>query len=141
MLVHRENSMLIPDSVLELLRDHDAIKRLATIARDGTTSFVKIKTLKAPEPNVLVFALTDARHLDKELVRHMDAGRLVSILCSLARGDREVAFQIVCSVREFQTAGPLYDKFLDELQARSVDLEGVWVLEPVEVIDSSTSDL
>jgi hypothetical protein len=133
--------MLLPDSLVELLRDRNTIKTLATLARDGTTSLVNIKALKAPEPNVIVFALTDARHLDKELVRHMDAGNLVSILCSVAKGDREVAFQIVCSVCEFQTAGPLYDKFLDELQARSVDLEGVWVLRPVEVIDRSTSDL
>jgi hypothetical protein len=133
--------MLLPDGVIGLLRDRNAIKTLATIARDGATSLTNIKSLKAPEPHVIVFALTDAKPVDEELVRHMEAGSLVSVLCSLAKGDREVAFQVVCSVREFQTAGPLYDKFLDELRARSVDLEGVWVLEPVDVIDRSTSVL
>lgn len=122
-----------------LLRDRNAIKTLATIAHNGTASLTNIKAIKAPEPNVIVFALTNARQVDTELTRHMDAGVLISILCSLAKGDREVAFQIVCGVREFQTAGPLYDKFVDELRARSVDLEGVWVLEPVDVIDRSTS--
>jgi hypothetical protein len=133
--------MLLPDGVIGLLRDRNAIKTLATIARDGTASLTIIKALKAPEPHVIVFALIDAKLVDEELVRHMEAGSLVSVLCSLAKGDREVAFQVVCSVREFQTAGPLYDKFLDELRARSVDLEGVWVLEPVDVIDRSTSAL
>ena len=133
--------MLLPDSVIKLLKDRNTIKSLATTARDGTTSLTNVQALKAPEPNVIVFALTDAKHSDKELVRHMDTGSLVSILCFVAKRDRKIAFQIVCSVREFQTAGPLYDKFLDELRARSVDLEGVWVLEPVEIIDRSTSDL
>ena len=130
--------MLLPDSIIGLLRDDKTVKTLATVAHDGTTSLTLIKALKAPEPNVLVLAFTDAKRLDQELVHHMEAGSLVSILCSLAKGDREIAFQVACSVREFQTAGPLYDKFLDELRARSVDLEGVWVLDPVDVIDRST---
>ena len=133
--------MLLPNSVMELLRDCKAIKTLATIAHDGTASLWSIKVIKAPEPNVIVFALTDAQQLHRDLVHSMNAGRLISILCSLAEANYEVAFQIVCRVQEFQTAGPLYDKFLDELRARSTDLEGVWVLEPIDVIDRSPSDL
>jgi hypothetical protein len=129
----------LPDDVMGLLNDRDAFKTLATIADDGTTSLVAVKAVRAPEPNVIVLAQTAAKQLDSELLRHMDTGSLVSILCVSARGEREVAYQILCSVREFQTAGPLYEKFLDELRARTVDLTGVWVLDPVDIVDRSAS--
>lgn len=131
--------MDLPDDVMGLLNDRDAVKTLATIADDGTTSLVAVKAVRAPEPNVIVLAQTAAKQLDGELLRHMDTGSLVSILCVSARGELQVAYQIICSVREFQTAGPLYEKFLDELRARTVDLKGVWVLEPVDVVDRSAS--
>jgi len=131
--------MDLPDDVMELLNDRDAVKTLATIAHDGTTSLAAVKAIRAPEPNVIVFAQTAAKQLDSELLRHMDNGSLVSILCVSARGELQVAYQIICSVREFQTAGPLYEKFLDELRARYVDLDGVWVLNPVDVVDRSVS--
>ena len=131
--------MDLPDDVMALLNDRDAVKTLATIAEDGSTSLVAVKAVKAPEPSIIVLAQTVAKQLDSELLRHMDTGSLVSILCVSARGELEVAYQIICSVKEFQTAGPLYEKFLDELRARTVDLDGAWVLEPVDVIDRSAS--
>ena len=131
--------MDLPDDVMGLLNDHDAVKTLATVADNGTTSLVAVKAVRAPEPNVIVLALAAAKQLDSELLRHMDTGSLVSILCVSARGELQIAYQIICSVREFQTAGPLYEKFLDELRARYVDLDGVWVLEPVDVVDRSAS--
>jgi hypothetical protein len=131
--------MDLPDDVMALLNDQDAVKTLATIAEDGSTSLVAVKAVKAPEPSVIVLAQTVTKQLDSELLRHMDTGSLVSILCVSARGELEVAYQIICSVKEFQTTGPLYEKFLDELRARTVDLDGAWVLEPVDVIDRSAS--
>lgn len=131
--------MDLPDDAIGLLNDHDTVKTLATIADDGTMSLVAIKAVRAPEPNVVVLAQVMAKQLYSELLRHMDTGSLMSILCLSARGERQVAYQIICSVREFQTAGPLYEKFLDELRARYVDLDGVWVLDPVDIVDRSAS--
>jgi hypothetical protein len=129
--------MDLPDDVMALLNDRDAVKTLATIAEDGSTSLVAVKAIRAPEPSVIVLAQTVTKQLDSDLLHHMDTGSLVSILCVSARGELQVAYQIICSVKEFQTAGPLYEKFLDELRARTVDLDGAWVLEPVDVIDRS----
>ena len=131
--------MDLPDDVMELLNNREAVKTLATIADDGTTSLVAVKAVKAPEPNVIVLAQVMAKQLYSELLHHMETGSLVSILCISARGERQVEYQIICSVREFQTAGPLYEKFLDELRARYVDLDGVWVLDPVDIVDRSAS--
>jgi hypothetical protein len=131
--------MDLPENVIELLNDRDAVKTLTTTDDDGTTSVVNLTAIKAPKPNVIELAEVGAKQLNKELLRYMDAGGLVSILCRSAQKEDRLAYQIVCRVREFQTSGPLYEKFLDELRARYVDLDGVWVLEPVDVVNRSRS--
>lgn len=131
--------MDLPNDVMELLNDREAVKTLATIADDGTTSLLAVKAVRAPEPSVIVLAQVKAKQLYSELLHHMETGRLASILCLSAREERQVAYQIICSVREFQSAGPLYEKFLDELRARYVDLDGVWVFDPVDIVDRSAS--
>ncbi|MGA3199446.1 MAG: hypothetical protein ABSD89_08580 [Halobacteriota archaeon] len=129
--------MDLPDEAVRLLNDRSAVKTLATTAFDGTVSLVNIRGVKAPEPNIIVLAQPGGAQFDQELLRHMETSTLVSILCVSASREREIAYQIICSVTEFQTAGPLYEKFLDELRARTVDLKGVWVLEPADVVDRS----
>ncbi|MFZ0926541.1 MAG: hypothetical protein WCE82_04880 [Halobacteriota archaeon] len=131
--------MDLPDEAVRLLNDRSAVKTLATTALDGTVSLVNIRGVKAPEPNIIVLAQPGGAQFDQELLRHMETSTLVSILCVSASGEREIAYQVICSVIEFQTAGPLYEKFLDELRARTIDLKGVWVLEPADVVDRSFS--
>ena len=131
--------MDLPDEPVRLLNDRSAAKTLATTALDGTVNLLNIRDVKAPEPNIIVLAQPGEAEIDQELWRHLATSGLVSILCVLVSGKREIAYQVICSVREFQTAGPLYEKFLDELRARTVDLKGVWVLEPVDVVDRSFS--
>ena len=127
--------MDLPDEAMRLLNDRTATTTLATTALDGTISLVSIRGVKAPEANIIVLAQSGGAQIDQELMRHMENSSLVSILCVSTSGEREIAYQVICSVIEFQTAGPLYEKFLDELQARTVDLKGVWVLEPADVLD------
>jgi hypothetical protein len=131
--------MDLPDEAVRLLNDRNAVKTLATTAPDGTVSLVNIRGVKAPERNIIVLAQPGGAHIDQELMRHMETNSLVSILCVSISGDREIAYQVICSVAELQTAGPLYEKFLDELRARTVDLKGIWVLEPTDVVDRSFS--
>jgi len=129
--------MDLPDEAMRLLNDRSATVTLATTALDGTVSLVRIRGVKAPEANTIVLAQPGRAQVDQELIRHMETNSLVSFLCALTSGEREIAYQVICSVIEFQTAGPLYEKFLDELRARTVDLNGVWVLEPADVLDRS----
>ena len=131
--------MDLPDQAVRLLNDRSAAKTLATTAPDGTVNLLNIRGVKAPERNIIVLAQPGGAQIDQELMRHMETSSLVSILCVSTSGEREIAYQVICSVKEFQTAGPLYEKFIDELRARTVDLKGVWVLEPVDVVDRSFS--
>jgi hypothetical protein len=131
--------MDLPDNVIRLINDSDTEKTLATVTADGKTSLTNVKEIKAPKRSVIVLGQTDAKQLNRELLNHMDEGSLVSILCVSLNEEQRIAYQIICSVREFQTSGPLYEKFLDELRARYVDLDGVWVLKPVDIVDRSSS--
>jgi hypothetical protein len=131
--------MDLPDIVIGLLNDSDTEKTLVTVAADGKTSLTNVKAIKVPKSSIIVLAQVEAKQLNKELLGHMDEGSLVSILCVSVKEEQRTAYQIVCSVREFQTSGPLYEKFLDELRARYVDLDGVWVLEPVDIVDRSSN--
>jgi len=131
--------MDLPEIVMELLNDSDTEKTLVTDAADGKTSLTNVKAIKVPKPSVIVLAQVEAKHLNKELLSHMYESSLVSILCVSVKEEQRTAYQIVCSVLEFQTSGPLYEKFLDELRARYVDLDGVWVLEPVDIVDRSSN--
>jgi len=127
--------MDLPDEAMRLLNDRTATTTLATTALDGTISLVSIRGVKAPEANIIVLAQPGRAQIDQELMRHIENSSLVSILCVSTSGEREIAYQVICSVIEFQTAGPLYEKFLDELRVRTVDLKGVWVLEPADVLE------
>jgi hypothetical protein len=129
--------MDLPDEAMRLLNDRSATVTVATTALDGTISLVRIRGVKAPEAHIIVLAQPGGAQIDQELMRHMETSSLISILCALTRGERVIAYQVICSVTEFQTAGPLYEKFLDELRARTVDLKGVWILEPADVLDRS----
>jgi hypothetical protein len=131
--------MDLPGSVIGLINDSETETTLATVTADGKTSLTNVKDIKAPKPDVIVLGQTDAKQLNRELLNHMDEGSLVSILCVSSKEEPRIAYQIICSVREFQTAGPLYEKFLDDLRARYVDLDGVWVLKPVDFVDRSSN--
>ncbi|MGZ4922453.1 MAG: hypothetical protein ACXV5H_00590 [Halobacteriota archaeon] len=131
--------MELPNLIINLLKDGETEKTLVTVAADGKTNLTNIKAIKLPKPSVIVLAQVAAKQLNKELFAHMDNGRLVSILCVSMKEEQRTAFQIVCRVREFQTSGPLYEKFLDDLRARYVDLDGVWVLEPIDIVNRSSN--
>ncbi|HYA33792.1 MAG TPA: hypothetical protein VEG65_07365 [Candidatus Bathyarchaeia archaeon] len=131
--------MDLPSEAMRLLNDRNTTVTLATTAHDGTVNVATIRAFKAPEPNIIVLAQPGGTQIDNELSQHLKTGRLVSLLCVLTGGQRETAYELICSVKEFQTAGPLYEKFLDALRVRSIDLNGAWILVPVDVIDRSSS--
>jgi len=98
--------MDLPNIVMGLLNDSETKKTLVTVAADGKTNLTNVKAIKLLKPSVIVLAQAAAKQLNKELLAHMDNGRLVSILCVSIKEEQRTAFQIVCSVREFQTSGP-----------------------------------
>jgi hypothetical protein len=127
--------MPLDKEVLELYNDPSAIKILAVASRESGLHLIFVDSMMAPDPETIIFAIVAMTDVNKNLIQAMISGELVSVLAVATAVEISTAYQIRCRVKEFQTTGPLYDKFLDQLKARSEDLEGVWILNPVEVTD------
>jgi hypothetical protein len=127
--------MPLGKEVLELYNDPSAIKILAVASRDSGLHIIHINSMMAPDPETIILATVVMQEVNKNLIEAMISGELVSVFAVVTAVEISTAYQTRCKIKEFQTTGPLYDKFLDQLKARSEDLEGVWILKPVEVID------
>jgi len=128
-------SMQLRNDVVDLYNDPRAVKIFAFLSQDIELHLISIDSTMAPDPNTIILANIAMKEVDKNLIQAMNTGRSVSVLSALTLKNTRKVYQIRCKVKEFQTTGPLYEKFLDQLKVRSEDLAGVWVLEPVEIID------
>jgi hypothetical protein len=126
--------MPLRKEVLELYNDPSAIKILVVVSDSGL-QVIHINSMMAPNPDTIILATVAMKEVNKNLIQAMTSRELVSVFAVGTTVEIATAYQTRCNVKEFQTTGPLYDKFLDQLKARSEDLEGVWILKPVEVID------
>jgi len=127
--------MPLSNDVIGLYNDPNAAKILAISSKENGLHLILVNSMMATDPNTIILANVRMKEADKNLIQAMASGELVSVLSAATIKKTLKAYQVRCTVKEFQTTGPLYDKFLDQLKARSADLEGVWILEPAEVID------
>ncbi len=127
--------MPLRKEVLESYNDPSAIKILAVVSYESGLHLIHVNSMMAPDPETIIFATVAMKEVNKNLIQAMTSGELVSVLAVETVEEISTAYQIRCKVKEFQTSGPLYDKFLDLLKVRSEDLEGAWILNPVEVIN------
>lgn len=127
--------MPLNNDVIGLYNDPNAVKILAISSKENGHHLIHVNSMMATNPNTIILANVKMKEADKNLIQAMTSGTLVSVLSAATIKKALKAYQVRCTVKEFQTTGPLYDKFLDQLKTRSADLEGVWILEPVEVID------
>jgi len=127
--------MPLSNDVIGLYNDPNAAKILAISSKENGLQLILVNSMMATDPNTIILANVRMKEADKNLIQAMTSGELVSVLSAATIKKALKTYQVRCTVKEFQTTGPLYDKFLDQLKTRSADLEGVWILEPVEVID------
>ncbi len=129
--------MQLRSEVVDLYNDPRAVKILAFLSKDIELHLICIDSTIAPDANTIILANIAMKEVDKNLIQAMNTGRSVSVLSALTLKNNRKVYQIRCRVKEFQTTGPLYEKFLDHLKVRSEDLTGVWVFEPIEVTDQT----
>ena len=127
--------MPLSNDVIGLCNDPNAVKILAFSSKENGLHLMHVDSMMATDPSTIILANVRMKEADKNLIQAMSSGELVSVLSAATIKKALKAYQVKCTIKEFQTTGPLYDKFLDQLKTRSSDLEGVWILEPVEVID------
>lgn len=123
----------LPKNVQDLFNSDQAVKVLATTSRNGMLHLVPLGSLRAPAPDTLVFAVILAKETHVNMEEALKNGGYVSALA--VKGGE--AYQVRCKAKAYVTSGPAYDTMNEALKARGMKAAGVWVLEPVEVLNQS----
>ena len=123
----------LPKKVQDLFNDDQAVKVLATQAKNGMLHAVPLGSLRAMSPNTLVFANILAKETHANMEETLKRGGWVSALA--VKGGE--AYQVRCKAKMYMTSGPAYDRMSEVLKARGMTAAGVWLLEPIEVLNQS----
>jgi hypothetical protein len=121
----------LPKNVQDLFNDPQAVKILATQSSNGMLHMVPLGSLSAPTPDMIVFGKIMAKETHANLEAALKNGTYVSALAVKA----PAAFQVRCKPKGFATTGPIVEAMNEKLKARGMTAPGVWMLEPVEIID------
>ena len=132
-------SMKLPAELLRLLNEPGTGKIIGIYSTNGKLEIVSLASIKAPRPDVILLAQSAEREANKGVIHRMETDDIVTFLFVAMEQGWQRTFRTICKVKELQTTGPLYEKFLDELRANYAELPGVWVLEPLETTDWSQS--
>jgi hypothetical protein len=123
----------LPKNVQDLFNNDQAVKVLATLCKNGMLHAVPLGSLWAPAPDMLVFANILAKETHANMEETLRAGGYASALA--VKGGE--AYQVRCKAKGYMTSGPAYDSMNEALKARGMKAAGVWILEPIEVLNQS----
>jgi len=128
-------SITLPQDVIDLLNDRDTIKVLATVNDKGEPHAVFKQSLHVGEDGLIhSLELIETSRTAKNLVGSIWFERKLSILL---RGADNRAVQIKGRVHQYHVSGALFQHHYLAARERlgDVDLAGVWVIEPEEVVE------
>jgi hypothetical protein len=126
--------MPLPKEVQDLYNDPAAIKILAT--RSGEDLHViPLGSLRAIDANTIICATIHMREAHENLHIAAETGARVSTLAlKVGPGGPPQAYQVRCRVKAFVTSGPIFEGVKENLKNRGMEVRGVWILEPLEVL-------
>ncbi|MDP5240809.1 hypothetical protein Q9Q94_14785 [Uliginosibacterium sp. 31-16] len=133
-------SIELSQDVIELLNDRDTIKVLASVDGNGVPHAVFKQSLHLGEDGrIHSLELIESSTTGRNLVGSIWFERKVTILL---RGTDKRSVQIKGRVLKYHITGPLYLHHYNAVRERlgDVDLAGVWVIEPEQVIEQSFKD-
>ncbi|NTU52734.1 MAG: hypothetical protein HGA97_03340 [Chlorobiaceae bacterium] len=127
----------LSEELISLFNDATAFKALATIDGESTPNVVTGRLFRiSEEGNILYLEHLESSRTNHNLVGALWFERQVSIAVQGRRGEN---YQIKGRPVKVHITGTLFQKYYIESRAilGEVDLSGVWVIEPTEVIDES----
>ncbi len=125
--------------LIELFRDSETVKVLATVDENGSPHAVVKQSIEPGEDGNLVhLELLESSRTGKNLLRSLWFGRKVSVTV-IGKGGR--SYQIKGRPVRSIIAGPVFRQNYEKIRERDpdADLAAVWIIEPEEVIDESFS--
>ncbi|MBI1920990.1 MAG: pyridoxamine 5'-phosphate oxidase family protein [Geobacter sp.] len=130
-------SAQLTNEIIDLLKDKETTKVLATLDADGFPHAVVKQSLQPGEDgNILYLELLESSRTNKNLVRSIWFDRKVAIAL---KGKDGRSWQIKGKPVKTHITGPLFQKHYTAVRKRlgDVDLAAVWVIEPEEVIEET----
>jgi hypothetical protein len=126
--------MPIPKEVQDLYNDPAAIKVLATRSGDDL-HVIPLGSLRAIDANTIVCAAIHMREAHENLrVAAQTETRISTLAVKAGPGGPPQAYQVRCRVKSFVTSGPLFEGMRDNIKKMGMDVRGVWIFEPLEVL-------
>ena len=117
----------IPEKVLNLLGDKDAVKILVTAGKGGRPHAIVCGTIISPAPDMMAVGEVLMHRASKNLDNNAKSSFLV------VKGME--SYEINCCFKERQTAGPLYDAMKAQCDAMKLPLAAVRVFQVCCVCD------
>ena len=126
---------ILPDEVVEILRDPESIKVLTTTDESGFPYSVFKGSLTALDGDTIAYMeLVENSETYKNMLRDYWIKKRVSVLVYTKE---KGAYQIRGVPVRFAIEGPIWDKFLDEIWSVIPDADpaGVWLIKAEEIIN------
>lgn len=127
------------NEVIELLKDKETIKVLATTDEAGVPHVVIKQTIQlGDDENLFYLELLESSKTNKNLVRSIWFNRKVSVAL---QGKDKQSYQIIGRPVKAIISGPVFQKHYVAIREKlgDVDLATVWVIEPEEVSNQTFS--
>jgi len=129
----------LPKEAQDLFNDSDALKVLATKSADEGLHIIPVGSMRAPNPNIIAFAVILMKEAHENLKRAIETDEKVSTLAVkvIPEKGQFLSYQAKCKVKSFETSGPIYENFKETGKKMGFEVHGVWLLEPIEVYNQS----
>lgn len=125
----------IPAQTMEIMNDPNAVKIIATKAEDGRVHAIRVGSMVAPDNKTVIAGAILMKRTSKNLETMKQKGELVSLLVN-----KELkAFEILATVKDYVTAGPILEGMNAKLKPMGLAAVGVWIFEPKEVWNQSAT--
>ena len=131
--------VMLKNEVVELLRESETVKVLATVDENGSPHAVVKQSLQLGEDgNLYYLEFLETSRTNKNLLRSIWFDRRVSVIL---KGKGDLSYQIKGKPVRSIVAGPVFQEHYLAARRRRPDADpvAVWIIEPLEVVDESFS--
>ncbi len=123
----------LPEEVLGLINDKASSKVLGTKSAKGDVHLIQVGGSGAVDPETLWVGEVFMKATGANLKLAQKDGTMVSML--VTKGFQ--SFEIRAKVKAHETSGPMFDKMREVFKSMKFELQGLWLLQPIEVYNES----
>ena len=129
----------LPTEVMAQINDNPkSVKVIGTKAEDGKLHIIAAGSVRALNAGTIVVGARKMIRTSSNLESMKKRGE--NALIEVIDWDKRIAFEIQAKVKDFQTSGPVFEAMADGSKKMGLSPpRGVWILEPTEIWNESSS--